>query len=175
MEKRITLTQNRTNDYSAVTAQKGFVRTGEDMTVAVISPEISQEIRRIRESRKTPKEQKALERAKVRDNLAERMKDVAVWQFENILSLTCAWVTFVDCKGMGCRMMREEGVRFSAVRRRHEVGFYGETPFDVVTLKLRLIDLKKFSVAMRKLRRLAIEGGFEGYPELCAAVINKDN
>lgn len=174
MEKRTMMTQNMMTGLRGVSSQRGFERSAKDMTVAVISPEISGEICRIRENRKE-KQRQAQKRAQVRDSLALRMKDVAVWQFENILSLTCAWVTFIDCKGMGCRLMREEGIRFSSVSRRHEVSFYGETPFDVVTLKLRLIDLKKFSVAMRKLRRFAIEGGFEGYPELCSVVINKDN
>lgn len=172
MEKRTVLNENQITFKNARAYDNA--RNGE-MTVTVVSPEISASIERIRAQKKSKKEKKAIARAAVRDSLAQRMKDVAIWHFENILSVFGAWVTFIDCKGMGCRLMREEGVHFSSVKRRHEVGFYGETPFDVVTLKLRLADLKKYSVAMRKLRRLVIEGGFEGYPELCAAVINKDN
>ena len=170
MERRTLISENKIN-YFKNTEAYANASNGEVMTVTVVSPEISASLERIRNRRKSNDDQKAA----VRDNLAERMKDLAIWHFENILSLANAWVTFIDCKGMGCRLMRNEGVRFTSVKRRHEVGFYGETPFDVVTLKCRLTDLKKFSVAMRKLRRLAIEGGYEGYPELCAAVINKDN
>lgn len=170
MERRTIVNKNKTNYFGNKGAYANAADSKE-MTVTVVSPEISAALDRIRRRRKSKDDQKAA----IRDSLAERMKDLATWHFENRLSLACAWVTFIDCKGMGCRLMREEGARFSAVSRRHEVSFYGETPFDVVTLKLRLSDLKRFSVAMRKLRRLVIEGGYEGYPELCTAVINKDN
>lgn len=173
MERRTFINEKKVNYFRNTEAANA--PSGEEMTVTVVSPEITASLERIRNRKKSQKEQKALARVAVRDDLAEKMKDLAIWHFENRLSVACAWVTFIDCKGMGCRLMRGEGVRFSSVRRRHEIGFYGETPFDVVTLKCRLSDLKKFSVAMRKLRRLAIEGGFEGYPELCAAVIHKDN
>ena len=169
MERRTVFNDNQV--YFRNTQEFLNAQNSDEMTVTVVSPEISASLERIRRQKMSKNDKKAA----LRDSLAERMKETAIWHFENILSITCAWVTFIDCKGMGCRLMRNEGARFSSVRRRHEVGFYGETPFDVVTLKLRLADLKKFSVAMRKLRRLAIEGGFEGYPELCAAVINKDN
>lgn len=173
MEKRTFINEKKVNYFRNTEAAN--TSNGEVMTVTVVSPEITASLEHIRNRKKSLKEQKEAARAAVRDNLAGKMKDLAIWHFENRLSVSCAWVSFIDCRGMGCRLMRGEGVRFTSVRRRHEVGFYGETPFDVVTLKCRLTDLKKFSVAMRKLRRLAIEGGFEGYPELCAAVINKDN
>ena len=174
MEQR-TWTNERQTNYLTHTPAHKTAPGAEELIVTVVSPEITETLRQLRRQKLSKKEKRALARAAVRDDVAKQMKDVAVWQFENILSLAHAWVTFIDVKGMGCRLMREEGVHYSRVSRRHEVGFYGEMPFDVVTLKLRLSDLRKYSVAMRKLRRLAIEGGFEGYPELCASVINKDN
>ena len=136
--------------------------TAEEMTVTVLSPRVPPLLERLRRQR---------ERDAARDETAANMKDRAVWRLDSFFCLLTMRVTFIDCRGMGCWLMRERGVGSSDVRRHHEVGFYGETPFDVVSLRVLLRDMRRFTLAMRQLRRFAIEGGYRDYPDLCEAVV----